>query len=288
MSATHLEIERKFLVTSNPPGMPSSRPLDIEQGYAIRDGLRELRLRRRGAQYFLTVKEGAGRVREETEIRISKGQFDSLWPLTEGRRLSKVRHVIHLDGYRLELDVFKGGLAPLRLAEIEFPDVASSKAFVKPPFLGEEVTDRTEYRNAELAAHGKPGGSRVERQIGVVPYVILPDGIHLLLITSSSGNRWIVPKGRSEPEMTPHEVAMMEAVEEAGVVGVIRHDIRTMGHLSDGRIIHLYALKISKLLKSWPEDGQRKRVLRPLASALKEIGDRGLAQGVRKLVSRLT
>jgi len=76
-------------------------------------------------------------------------------------------------------------------------------------------------------------------------------------------------------------------VEEAGVVGVIRHDVRIIAHLDDGRIIHLYALKISKLLKSWPEAGQRKRALRRLPDALKEIGDRGLAQGVRKLVARL-
>ena len=57
-------------------------------------------------------------------------------------------------------------------------------------------------------------------QLGILPYTFIDRRLHLLLITSSSGNRWIFPKGRQEPDMTPHEVAIMEAVEEAGLTGL--------------------------------------------------------------------
>jgi hypothetical protein len=83
--------------------------------------------------------------------------------------------------------------------------------------------------------------------------------------------------------MTPHEVAIMEAVEEAGVLGTLRQDLRTRCRMADGRPLQLYALKISKLLKSWPEETVRRRRLFPFSDALEMIGDPGLAKAVRRL-----
>ena len=36
-------------------------------------------------------------VRTEEEFPIDERRFESLWPLTEGRRLTKTRHLIPLD-----------------------------------------------------------------------------------------------------------------------------------------------------------------------------------------------
>ena len=83
--------------------------------------------------------------------------------------------------------------------------------------------------------------------------------------------------------MTPHEVAVMEAVEEAGVLGTLRQDLRTRCQMADGRFLQLYAMKISKLLKSWPEENARRRRLFPFRDALEMIGDPGLAKAVRRL-----
>jgi 8-oxo-dGTP pyrophosphatase MutT (NUDIX family) len=182
----------------------------------------------------------------------------------------------------MKIDEFTGEHAPLRLAEIFFPDAAGSKSFKKPDFLGEEVTRREEYQTAEMAIHGVPEPSGM-CQLGIVPYTFIDRKLHLLLITSSSGNRWIFPKGRQEPDMTPHEVAQMEAVEEAGVLGTIRQDLRTRCQMADGRFLQLYAMKISKLLKSWPEENVRRRRLFPFSDALEMIGDPGLAKAVRRL-----
>jgi 8-oxo-dGTP pyrophosphatase MutT (NUDIX family) len=45
------------------------------------------------------------------------------------------------------------------------------------------------------------------------------DGPEILLVTSRSAGRWIIPKGNIEPELTARESAAMEAYEEGGVKG---------------------------------------------------------------------
>jgi 8-oxo-dGTP pyrophosphatase MutT (NUDIX family) len=182
----------------------------------------------------------------------------------------------------MKIDEFTGEHAPLRLAEVFLPDSAASRSFKKPDFLGEEVTRRDEYQTAEMAIHGAPEPSGM-CQLGILPYTFIDRRLHLLLITSSSGSRWILPKGRQEPDMSPHEVAVMEAVEEAGVLGTLRQDLRTRCQMTDGRHLQLYAMKISKLLKSWPEENVRRRRLFPLSDALEIIGDPGVARAVRRL-----
>jgi len=59
--------------------------------------------------------------------------------------------------------------------------------------------------------------AQVLRQAAVVP---LADG-QVGLVTSSSGRRWVVPKGMIDPGHSPGEAALIEAWEEAGLVGVL-------------------------------------------------------------------
>jgi CYTH domain-containing protein/ADP-ribose pyrophosphatase YjhB (NUDIX family) len=282
ITKTKVPIRRKFLLTSAPSQMALARGVEIEQGYVVRERGQELRVRREGNRHYLSARDRSGRSVTGQEIRITKGHFDKLWPFTIGQRITRIRHVMKYGRLRMKIDEFTGEHAPLRLAEIFFPDAAGSKSFKKPDFLGEEVTRREEYQTAEMAIHGVPEPSGM-CQLGIVPYTFIDRKLHLLLITSSSGNRWIFPKGRQEPDMTPHEVAQMEAVEEAGVLGTIRQDLRTRCQMADGRFLQLYAMKISKLLKSWPEENVRRRRLFPFSDALEMIGDPGLIKAVRRL-----
>ena len=279
-------VRRKFLLTSAPSEMALAKGIEIEQGYIVRERGRELRVRREGSAYYLSARDRTGREVTGQEIRITKGQFEKLWPFTLGQRITRIRHVMKYGRLRMKIDEFTGEHAPLRLAEIFFPDAAVSKLFRKPEFLGEEVTRRDEYRTSEMAVHGAPEPSGM-CQLGILPYTFIDRRLHLLLITSSSGNRWIFPKGRQEPDMTPHEVAVMEAVEEAGVLGTLRQDLRTRCQMADGRFLQLYALKISKLLKSWPEENVRRRRLFPFSDALEMLGDPGLVKAVRRLAVTL-
>jgi adenylate cyclase len=116
-----------------------------------------VRVRRRAGKAVLTAKAGTGRTRAEEEVAIDAGAFERLWPLTEGRRVEKVRHLIPAgDGLTIELDVYGGALAGLVVAEVEFPDEAAADAFVPPSWLGADVTDDERYKNHRLAVDGRP------------------------------------------------------------------------------------------------------------------------------------
>jgi CYTH domain-containing protein len=146
-----MEIERKFLVEADPPH--GDRPaVHIRQGYvAIAEDAGEVRVRDRDGACTLTVKQGAGLVRDEHDIAITPELFAALWPASEGRRVEKRRHLVPHDGLTIELDVFEGDLAGLRIAEVEFPSVAAAEAFVPPPWFGPEVTGDARYLNQTLA-----------------------------------------------------------------------------------------------------------------------------------------
>ncbi|MEA2354725.1 MAG: adenylate cyclase, partial [Solirubrobacteraceae bacterium] len=112
--ASGSEIERKFLVAELPDDLGRHPAEPIEQGYIAFEGPVEVRLRRRAGRALLTVKSGAGRIRVEEEFEIDERRFGSLWPLSEGRRVSKTRHLIPGDGgLTIELDVYTGDLEGL-------------------------------------------------------------------------------------------------------------------------------------------------------------------------------
>ena len=157
--AAGVEIERKFLVTALPDDLDRHPARPIRQGYlAIEDGGTEVRVRQIGAETVLTVKRGGGRTRLEEEIAIPPDAFERLWPLTEGRRVEKVRHVLPAgdDARVLELDVYEGDLDGLVVAEVEFASEQHADAWSPPAWLGAEVTQDERYKNRRLATDGVP------------------------------------------------------------------------------------------------------------------------------------
>jgi CYTH domain-containing protein/CHAD domain-containing protein len=166
------EIERKFLITEMPRG-ESSRTA-IEQGYLALDAEVEVRLRRAGDELFLTAKGGHGEIREEVEVSIESGAFAALWPLTAGRRVRKVRHVVPLAyGLRAEVDVYEAGLDGLRTAEVEFDSPEAARAFTPPSWFGRELTGDRRYANQTLATAGLPaeGEKRDDMPMESVPSI---------------------------------------------------------------------------------------------------------------------
>ena len=153
-----MEIERKFLVPRLPPGLERSRSTQIEQGYiAIAGDGTEVRIRRRNGAAVLTVKSGSGRSRSEEEIEIDVERFARLWPLTEGRRIEKMRHLIPAGaGLTIELDVYSGALTGLTVAEVEFGSEDAADAFEPPEWFGSEVTYDARFKNQKLACDGAP------------------------------------------------------------------------------------------------------------------------------------
>jgi CYTH domain-containing protein len=153
------EIERKWLVPDPPADLDGFPAKQIDQGYlAIDADGTEVRVRRADGDAVMTIKQGAGQTRAEEEFAIPPDRFERLWPLTEARRVEKLRHLLPGPGdLTFEVDRFAGDLEGLVVVEVEFPDEAAAEAFAAPAWFGREVTDDTRYKNQALArSHGRP------------------------------------------------------------------------------------------------------------------------------------
>jgi adenylate cyclase len=143
------EIERKFLVSSDawrdgPPGVR------ICQGYLTRDPKRSVRVRLAGEKAFLTIKsDTSGISRQEFEYAIPPDDARTLLDLCLPQWVDKIRHERRHGGHVWEIDEFLGANAGLIVAEIELAD--ADEAFVRPEWLGREVSDDPRYFNACLA-----------------------------------------------------------------------------------------------------------------------------------------
>lgn len=164
-----VEVERKWRLESGSPrdlfdhlrsrGISSSA-VSIEQGYLVL-GENEARLRRKGADCFLTLKGAGGRTRCEVEVGITREQFEALWLATEGRRLEKIRTSFSLEqpngeSLLIEVDQFQGRHAPLAVVECEFSSESAAERFEAPSWFGSEVTEDQAYKNKALVRDGVP------------------------------------------------------------------------------------------------------------------------------------
>jgi adenylate cyclase len=152
MSPMATEIERVFLVADASVVAGVEGAL-IRQGYLSVDPDRVVRVRRTAEAAWLTLKgRAAGPVRAEFEYPIPPDDADALLRLCRGSIVSKRRHRLPAGrGLTWEVDVFLDANAGLVVAEIELP--AADATFVRPAWLGAEVTDDHRYRNASLAEH---------------------------------------------------------------------------------------------------------------------------------------
>ncbi|MRS11987.1 MAG: CYTH domain-containing protein [Actinobacteria bacterium] len=151
-----MEIERKFLVDELPLEVRAGEWVTMRQGYLASAEGDAVRIRDTGGVFTLTAKSGYGMMRGEYEIGLTPGQFETLWPGTNGRRVEKSRCSIDADGFRIDVDVFASTLAGLIIAEAEFTTLEQALAFVPPAWFGTEVTEDHLYSNASLAAFGWP------------------------------------------------------------------------------------------------------------------------------------
>ena len=150
-----VEIERKYLLRAMPVMPRVVQTYEIDQGYIPGEKLVE-RLRRQRdrdgmTRYFRTIKLGSGVSRTELEDETTQRVFEHLWQLTEGRRLTKRRHVAPNGSDMWEIDEFTD--RPLVLAELEIEHADAPVAIPDwlKPVLVREVTDEKEYSNRSLA-----------------------------------------------------------------------------------------------------------------------------------------
>lgn len=145
-----MEIERKFLVSALPDALSSYPCRVIEQGYLNTEPV--IRIRRDNDKYELTYKSRGLMTREEYNLPLTKEAYEHLLPKTDGCLIKKKRYMIpYNDTLTIELDIFEENLAPLILAEVEFPDETAAGTFTPPEWFGEDVTFSGKYQNSTLS-----------------------------------------------------------------------------------------------------------------------------------------
>ena len=146
-----MEIERKYLLSSPPPGYDSHHYHEIEQAYLCTEPV--VRIRREDDSCYLTYKSKGLLAREEYNLPLTQEAYDHLLPKADGMVLTKRRYRIPLEGTALtvELDVFSGAYEGLLLAEVEFETKEEAQRFQPPSWLGTDVTFSGEYQNSRLA-----------------------------------------------------------------------------------------------------------------------------------------
>lgn len=119
-------------------------------------------------------------------------------------------------------------------------------------------------------------------QAAVIPVL---DG-RVCMVTSSRRKRWVFPKGQIEPGQTPGATALLEAWEEAGLVGSL--DPEPVGNYVYEKYdlphhVLVYRLRVIEARDDWPERGLRERAWLSPEEALTRIEEPALRELVRRL-----
>ena len=115
------------------------------------------------------------------------------------------------------------------------------------------------------------------RQAAAIPVM---DG-RICLVTSSSGRRWVVPKGMIDPGHTAGEAALTEAWEEAGLVGILGTEpVGSFLYEKYGRAHHVtvFVLHVTVAADDWPEHDLRAREWMDPGEAIDRIDEPGLKE----------
>ncbi len=144
------EIERKFLVKGDfkPEIVKATR---ITQGYLSSVPERTVRVRIKGDKGYLTIKgigSNSGASRYEWEKEIPVAEIDELLKICEPGVIDKTRFLVPAGSHTFEVDEFYGENEGLIVAEIEL--TSEDESFLKPAWLGEEVTGDPRFYNSML------------------------------------------------------------------------------------------------------------------------------------------
>jgi 8-oxo-dGTP pyrophosphatase MutT (NUDIX family) len=101
------------------------------------------------------------------------------------------------------------------------------------------------------------------KKSAIIPYRTGKDGLEILLVTKSTSDEWVIPKGKIESPLKPLISAAKEAFEEAGVLGR-PHPIR-VGSFRDNSSdepIPTFLLEVEVEIeeKDWLEKNKRSRL----------------------------
>ncbi len=132
------------------------------------------------------------------------------------------------------------------------------------------------------------------QQYAALPWRMGRKGLEVLLITSRDTGRWVIPKGWPMDGKAPHEAAAQEAFEEAGVLGEV--SAQALGAYPYGKrlksgdvracMVEVFALKVGRHKRVWPEKAQRRRSWFAAEDAAERVDEPELAELIRAFATR--
>jgi adenylate cyclase len=145
-----LEIERKFLVKGEFRHL-AIKETEISQGYLSVDPARIVRVRITDERAVLSVKApltGTDISRHEWEYEIPSDEAAGIMDACLPEVVRKTRYIVPEHDRLFEVDVFHGKNEGLIIAELELK--REDEDFVRPAWLGEEVTGLAQYYSSSL------------------------------------------------------------------------------------------------------------------------------------------
>jgi 8-oxo-dGTP pyrophosphatase MutT (NUDIX family) len=128
------------------------------------------------------------------------------------------------------------------------------------------------------------------KQFAALPFRTGKDDLEILLITTRKTRRWSIPKGWPINRTAPHETAVIEAYEEAGVRGEIgkkqigrfrkRRQKKKQSVLCE---VQIFPLEVTHQQNDWPEKRERSRMWVAPRKAAKLVKKPGLRRAIEDL-----
>ena len=146
------ETERKYLVLNDNYKAEAYQSSLIKQGYLSSHQERTVRVRIMGDKGFLTIKgasDDLGVSRYEWELEIPVPEAEELLNICEPGTIEKIRYNVHCGNHIFEVDEFLEENLGLVVAEIEL--LHQDESFLRPQWLGLEVTGDLRYYNSALS-----------------------------------------------------------------------------------------------------------------------------------------
>ena len=137
---------------------------------------------------------------------------------------------------------------------------------------------------------------KLEQRVAVLP-ILMKKGkrkknkrkrkYKIYLITSREQGQWIIPTGKLEKNLSNRRVALLEAFEEAGILGKLDEQFKVQVLMQTPRgkkkrKTIVFLLYVKRILNHWPEDSERKRKSVSIQTYMKTVSDKKLK---RKLLA---
>lgn len=133
-------------------------------------------------------------------------------------------------------------------------------------------------------------------QYAALPWRWADDHLEILLITTLTSKRWVVPKGWPVEGCSPSECAAREAFEEAGIVGTTgSRPVGSFDYLKRRKTgetipchVAVFALEVERQRRAWPEKALRETCWCPVEEAIARVGEPGLKRLIAKFAKKQT